>query len=928
MARVIHGRESELQAVDDFLDRARASHASLIFEGDAGIGKTTIWDEAVVRAGTRCRVLVARPAEAEAGMAFAALTDLFEPVFDDVVTSLPQPQARALAVALLKTEPEPDGLDRRAIAAATLSVLRACARTGPVVVAIDDLQWLDRPSQRALSFALRRVGDLPVGLLACSRTGESDEISMTIAHSLGNHQRVGVGPLAPEALRPILEQQLGRTFSARMVSRIGRIAAGNPFFALELARLLPEGSDSAAIEVPNSLRSVVEARIADLPDCARGALLVVAANGGLEVKVLLAALPGRAEELVDALERAHAAQILHIDGARVTFCHPLFAAAVYSSAPPATRRQIHARLAGLVADVEERARHLALGAAGPNSDLADALSDAAERARRRGAPEVAAQLAEHARALTPTGDETARRRRSVQLAEYRFHAGELAVAREILVALLAEPDVAGAQRAEALRLLGEIRYLGDSFAEGIGLLAEALQHVGDNPSAGAAIELRLAFGILATADYDAASRHAHRALELAEQAGQPALLAEALASVVGLDVLVGRGVDQGRMARALQLEDPHRPTSFMIRPSRVAASLEFYAGHLAEFDRRVGELRARIIDSGEETDVPFLDGYLTWSACWRGDLRAAAAFADEAIAAADGTGSESLRSMALGFGALPPAFAGDVALMARRADEAVALASRTGRRLSVRWASWARALVALAQDDPQAAHAALGPLGAAFAESGVQEPIRAFFLPDEITALVALGRLEDAERLLEAFQEAAVRTERRWALMLSDRCRALVLSARDEVDAASAKVQEALDKCADLELQVEVGRTLLVAGQIERRRRRKGVAADHLGRAVALFESAGARLWAERARTELGRVGLRRSAPAELTPSELRVAEVSASGLTNREVAAQLFISAKTVEANLARIYRKLDIRSRAELGAWLASSERASPQT
>jgi DNA-binding NarL/FixJ family response regulator len=588
---------------------------------------------------------------------------------------------------------------------------------------------------------------------------------------------------------------------------------------------------------------------------------------------------------------------------------------VYDAAAPEQRRQVHARLAQLVTDIEERAPHLALAAAGPDAAVADLLADAAEHARRRGAPETAADLVEHARALTPNDQADVRRRRTIQRADYAFHAGDLAVARETLLAMLKE-EAEGPERADALRLLGEIRYLGDSFSEGIQLLQEAMKHARGDSALQAEIELRLAFGTLSTADYDAAADHAHRALDLAEKADQPSLLAEALASVAGLDVLVGHSVDNAKIARALDLEDPHRPASFMMRPSRVAAYLEFYAGHLAASDRLLKTLRRRTIDGGEETDLPYLDGYLIWSACWRGDLPAATAYADEALDAAVRTGSESLRSAALGFAALPPAFAGESALAESRAAEAIRLASRTGRRLSVLWASWALALVALAQDDPKGAHDALAPLAT---DHAIAEPIRAFFVPDEITALVGIGERDTAERLLDQFQEAAVRMERSWALMLSDRCRALVLAAHGDLAAASSTMQAALTRCADLELRFEVARTYLMAGQLERRCRRRGAAAEYLGQARDLFDAAGAELWAARTRTELGRLGQTRTDPAELTPTEARVAELSASGLTNREVAAQLFISAKTVEANLARVYRKLNIRTRAELGARLS---------
>jgi DNA-binding CsgD family transcriptional regulator len=535
------------------------------------------------------------------------------------------------------------------------------------------------------------------------------------------------------------------------------------------------------------------------------------------------------------------------------------------------------------------------------------------------------ELAEYAKALTPGNQPTVRQRRSIQWAEYAFHAGDLALARDTLLSVLGE-ESGGPQRADALRLLGEIRYMGDSFDEGIALLEEALKHAGNDPVLQVEIELRLAFGTLAAADYDSAARHAHRALDRAEKTSEPTLLAEALASVAVLDVLVGLGVDNAKVARALSLEDPHRPVSFMMRPSRVAAYLEFYAGHLDASDRILQVLRQRIIDGGEETEVPYVDSYLIWSACWRGDLEAGVAYAEEALDAANRTGSPSLQSAALGFASLPPAFAGDAKLVTRRADKSILLAGRTGRRLSVLWASWARALVALAQDNPQAVHDALGPLATPLAGRRLPEPIRAFFLPDEITALIGLGDLDTAERLLDRFQEAAERMERRWALMLSDRCRGLLQAARGDLAAASSSIQAALTRCVDLELHFEVARTLLVAGQVERRRRRRGAAADFLGRAREFFDQAGAELWAARTRTELARLGQQRSGSTELTPTEARVAELTASGLTNKEVATQLFISAKTVEANLVRIYRKLDIRSRAELGAWLASKDSSEP--
>ena len=313
-----------------------------------------------------------------------------------------------------------------------------------------------------------------------------------------------------------------------------------------------------------------------------------------------------------------------------------------------------------------------------------------------------------------------------------------------------------------------------------------------------------------------------------------------------------------------------------------------------------------------------MDCYLVWSACWRGDLAEAAGYAEEAIDTTARIESDSLRCDALAFAAVASAYSGEAALTTSRADECVALVSRTGAQLALLWASWALALLALSRDDPQAADAALAPI-ATMVQDYVPDPVRGFFLPDEIEALIGLGRFERAERLLAVFDEAARRLDRPWALMLTARSRALLFAASGDLEAAAAQASEALRRCADLELRIEIARTFLVAGQIERRRRRKGVAADYLRRAVELFEEMGAALWAQRAHAELGRVGLRPPASGRLTESERRVAELTASGRTNREVASQLFMSPKTVEATLARVYRKLGVRSRAELGAQLA---------
>lgn len=419
--------------------------------------------------------------------------------------------------------------------------------------------------------------------------------------------------------------------------------------------------------------------------------------------------------------------------------------------------------------------------------------------------------------------------------------------------------------------------------------------------------------------HSAASEHAGRALALADLGAEPASAAEALAVAAMAGFLAGRGLDEAKIERALRLEDPDHQVPVLVRPTLIAGCLAHYQGHLGRCDRLLLPLRERTLQRGEEGDTALTCCYLIWSASWQGDLARADGYAAEALGIAARIESDSLRCMALAFAAVVSAFVGEAALTESRAGESIALASRTGYQLAVLWASWAVGVLALSRGDFRAADAAMAQLAAMF-EDHVPDPVRAFFLPDEIEALIGLGRLDRAERLLTAFGEAARRLDRPWALMQCSRSRALLLAARGDLDAASAQAAEALSRCAGLELRIETARTLLVTGQIERRQRRKAIAAGHLSQAARIFGQMGAALWAERARAELGRVGLRPAAPGELTASERKVADLIVSGLTNREVAAQLFVSPKTVEATLAHVYRKLGVHSRGQLGAQLAS--------
>lgn len=920
------GREGELRAVAGFLERLAEGPVGLLFEGEAGIGKSTVWAETVEQARGRSCVLCAQPAEAETRLAFAALADLLEPLPDDVLAELPTPQRHALSVALLREAPSARPVDQRAVSAATLSVLRVLAANGPVLVAIDDLQWLDRPSARVLQFAVRRLTALPVGVVGCRSLSDGHVPALDLERALphGHCTCIRLTALSRKALHQILqEEEPGRSLPRRALVRILQAAGGNPFFALELARALPQYFPATGtLELPQSLRRLVEHRIAGLPKPARQVLLAAAAAAAPTIELVTSATSGQRADSMLALDSAAAAGLITVEGSRIRFGHPIFVASVYSSAQPWERRLTHHRLALLVDDLEERARHLALGTDAADRQVAAMVAAAAEHARQRGASEVASELAEHARILTPPEQAADHLRRSVQVAEYQFHAGELRRAREILESLLRTAP-RGPARADALRLFGEIHYYENSFPEAVRLFEEALGQASNDPRVQCSINLSLAFGSTVTGDFEAAPPPAYRALRLAEQAADPASVAEALAVVAMADFHLGRGLDEAKIERALRLEDPYRQTLVHLRPSLIAGYLALYVGDPQRCSQLLGRLKERIIESGQESDLPVVSSYLSWCACWRGAMIEAAVFAEEAVESAARIEADSPRCWALAVAAVSSAYVGDPDSTKRLAADCCALAAGTGNRLAALWANWALGLLALSQDDPLAADAALEPLAAMY-EIHVPEPARAFFLPDQIEALIALGQLSRAERMLTAFENTSRRLDRSWAQMLAGRCHALLLAARGDPEGASLAVRDALARGAELEMRIEVARTFLVAGRIERRRRSKRQAAEWLRQALESFEQAGARLWAERARAEFRRVGIGHTASSELTASECEVAELAASGRINREIAAQLFMSCKTVEANLARVYRKLGIRSRAELGAQLAGANRA----
>jgi DNA-binding CsgD family transcriptional regulator len=901
------GREPELGAVDAFVGAAEEGLRALAIVGEPGIGKTTLWQEAVRRARSNgLVVLAARASESEAKLAFAGLTDLLRDIGSDVLADLPPPQRSALEVALLRAEAGRTP-GRRLVGTGLHSVLAALAAAGPLLLAIDDAQWLDAPTSSAVDFALRRLDEQPVRLLVSVRA-QTVLPGFVSALDDGRLQRLELGPLSVAALQRIVADRLGVVFPRPTLVRLASASRGNAFFALEIARLLAARDahawTSAPLPVPDDLRTLVEERIARLPRDTRTALLRTAA--------LARATP----ELVDvaALAAAEEDGLVTVSGGVVDFTHPLFASAVYGSASRLERARTHHELASVVHDPEERARHLALAADAPDEPTAAALADAGQRARARGAPDAAAELAELAVRLTP--DDAARDERTLALAEHLLLAGDFRRAADVLEGLIAH-TADGDLRARARLTLADIVYWrsGESAALRLGEAA-----VRD------AVDPLLRARCLAVVAMQAGTRNLPRAAEAARASldvlggrpdADPGLVSLALSARVRADLFLGEGLDREAAERALELELEADAPPLAV-DTRVGFKLGQWLRYVDDFDGARRHLAASETAAAEEGDESSLANILlnrTLLECWSGDWETAATLAQRTQEGFVLTGMPTEPS------ALWRAY---VDSHYGRLDAVRALAAAaTGTHEPAARMLWERSLglAELTAGDPGAANAHFARALAALAEMGFVEPAVWRVDGDAIEAALAAGDVERAEALLEPFEAAAARSRIPWSLAVSGRCRGLVLAARGRVPEAVDALERALVEHERSPVPFERARTLLAHGQVLRRLKQKRDARASLEGALELFDGIGAAPWTRRARDELGRTAVR-VAPDDLSATELRIARLAAAGLTNDAIATEVFVSRKTVEANLSRAYRKLGIRSRAQLARALDARE------
>ncbi|HEY1297574.1 MAG TPA: AAA family ATPase [Chloroflexota bacterium] len=909
------GRQAEVEALEAFLTRTPCEFACLVLEGEAGIGKTTLWQTGVEFAiDQSSTVLSCRPSQAERELPFSALGDLLDRVDVQVLERLPGPQRRALEVALLREDAGARPPDQRAVAVALLSLLRELGKSGLVVVAVDDAQWIDPPTADALRYVARRLVTESVAMLVAARAGDGPALTFDRAVPEARRQAIRLQGLALHGLHEVLRVRLKHVFPRPTLLKIAEASHGNPFYALEIGREVMRAGrrqPGAPLPAPADLRELVTARVRTLPAPTRATLLAASAMPYVTMRVLN----------VDAcsLQPAVEAEIVRVAGdGRISFVHPLYASAIYESEPMSTRRELHRRLAELaVVQADERARHLALASSPPDEEVARALERGAARARQRGAWQFAAELLEHARAFTRRDRPHVAARRGIAAAEHHAHAGDRKRASALLEELLGD-ELDATLRAEGLCLLGQIRYNDESFAESLRLFEKARQYASSALSI-ANIELDLAYAASHVWDFERSATHVARALELTHTLEEDGLHAMALAYHAMSGFLQGNGINWHTVEQAVALEDPDRTVPLQRTPGGVLGLLLFFDGHLVEARHRLELVCQRAIERGDESDTAYFLCWLAWLETEAGDLGAAQARANQALLVATLTESTSIRAFALACRAMVHTLQGDIALARRDCDDASCLAEQTANGIAARMIASVHCLLELSVGDASAAWQAAEPLLAQLGHvRGAWEPRALLFLPDALDALITMGQLDRAEALLDAFQDRARALERSWAVAMGERCRGLLLAARGDLPGATVHLERAVHEHRRLGMPFELARTLLCVGQVERRRKLRKSARTALAEALEIFEKIGTPLWATRARSELERTHLR-EAPAELTPSELGVAELAGSGLSNRQIATRLFLSPKTVEANLARAYGKLGIRSRAELGARMA---------
>ncbi|MEV8503517.1 AAA family ATPase [Actinoplanes sp. NPDC051475] len=894
------GRGPLLAAVEDRL----AAGGGVALRGPEGTGKTAVLDAVASAATARGELVVRlRPAAAEALLPYAGIADLVAQMPPDAVAALTPAHRAALAMLRQGAAPRAGApaLARRMVLP---GLLAHCARTRPVLLVLDDVQWLDAESAELIGFAMRRRPGPRVRVVAAQRfPGEG-----------GRHRATRLCP-APVADLPVPPLGAGdltalleaRGLPCRTAARLHEASGGNPFLALALGAVEP-GPVWRPAPLPEAVRALLRRRVAALPPAVTGTLLVAA----LATEPTLTVLVRAGHEDADRdLRIAAEAGIVEIDGELIRFTPPALAAVLAEDAGAARRAGVHDALANAALDETVAVRHRALRSGRPDADVARDLVDAAARAQRRGAGRTAAELFLLAADRCPRSLAAQRFDWLVTAAGTAATAGAPTIAGRAAEAVLAAADAPPAHRVRARLVLLDLA--GQALA-GMGeMFAGALNDAGADPALLAPVRLRLTWAAMIGGDADAAAICAAESAAAARTAGDRTTEAMALSALAQVQRLRGESQWAGTLRRALLLPAPQVPGWLHLSPRYLAA-------RFAMMDDRLDEARAELLvllavaehDRTGEALVEILRS-LSEVATRAGRCRDALRYAHRAVAAAQDAGLSPGPTWYTA--AVAELAGGSLAAASGYADRGVRASEQEGDSLYLRRNLHALGQAQLRAGETRAGVATLRRLRDL--EGGATDPMIVRWQGDLAAGLAALGEHDEAVTVLAVARAGAERLGATPGLDgYLDRATAMVLSEQGRADAAVVLSAAAARHFAELRQPLEQAHALLVQGGAERRRRRYAAARGALGSALALFLAADAKPWTEQAERALARPEGSAAPPSDLglTSTEARIAALVRDGASNREIAGRLFLSVKTVEATLTRVYRKLGVRSRTQL--------------
>jgi DNA-binding CsgD family transcriptional regulator len=902
------GRGELLRSARDLL-----AGGSVLFCGPAGIGKSTLLgvlaDELAAHGGT---VLRCAPAESDRRLPFVCLIDLLADVSDDVLTTLPAPLRAALDAALLRGEHPTSDQSRLGVRLAVLQVLqllsdRSLSRGGPILLVIDDLQWVDRPSAEVLAFVARRLTGDRLRVLAAERVPDGEQ---PLHRSLcpPDVTELPVPPLTPRDVARLLLRDNGVLLPHGSVLQIHQLADGNPFYALELGRAalrsgVPE-SPGRPLPVPRRLRALLLDRLGELSERAQATLLLASAATRPSLTLLRAA--GHPEAAADLVAAEHCDLAVADDDGIVRFRHPLIRAAIYAEVPSHRRIDAHARLADVVTEPVERARHLALAKPHEDESVAATLMAAAASARRRGAPVTAAELAAMAADRTPWDSQQIRAERRLVAAEHACDAGLRTEARTAAESVLAD---ARSPRLRVRARLVLLRNAGQALHDLGPLIDDGLADAAGDPGLEAPLRMWLAGRALLGGDTVEAAVQAARSAELATTAGDAATAVRALTRLAHLQSLRGDPAARETVARAIEIVE-HDPHAESWELERHQAVVELNDDDHPRAERRLLSLLRKVEETAAVEDTVAIMVTLAEVQSRAGQCRRAVETARRAMTLFSEAGVSC--PPALYVAALAEANGGSAEAAAEYAERGARESAAVGDQLYLMRNLAVLGQVQLTTGDAPAAVETLCRVGEIGRRMDIRDPAVVRWQADLAEALVATGALEDARELIDQTSKQALDFGRHTVLANLERSAALLAVASGLPSDGVARLRD----IADGQVGLDRARTLVALAGVERRCRRRAAARAALSEAYEICAAISATPWADRVRDELDRAGAQSRADhtVALTVAEQRVAELVRAGSTNREVAAVLFISVKTVEATLSRIYRKVGVRSRTEL--------------